>query len=294
MKATHYHAGMHVVESELLPAVRACPICSASGPRTRVLRLQLNPEVLLLHCPQCGSYSASRMPSEDTLRRYYAHYYENSGRISTFKAPDSFARHILGGAGNLRGKQSPAILDFGGGGGNLSRAVAGLLLRDGAARVSIDPVDYNSGLSRSDSQEICIRAHQTLETVTRGGFDLVLASAILEHIPEPWPIITRLSPRWAPALCCTRVRRRWHICSDCSIDSGCTTTSLFRHTSTTWGRISGSAFWNGLPASCGKFRLMSSRPSIVETSFRADPLRTAMAHALKSPWYARPVSCSTA
>ena len=239
----------------------------------------------MLYCPQCGGYSASRMPSEDMLRRYYARYYENSGRVSTFKDPDAFARHILGGAGNLRGMESPAILDFGGGGGDLSRAVAGLLLRGGAARVSIDLVDYNSGLSRSDSQQVCIQAHQTLEAVDGREFDLVLASAILEHIPEPWPVITRLfTSLRSGAVLYARTPAMVH---------------LFRlfdrfglHYDFTFPahvHDMGQDFWERilerLPPSCGKFRLLSSRPSIVETSFRANPVRTAMAYALKSPWH---------
>ena len=285
VKATHYHAGVHVAEIELLPPEQSCPICRAAGPRATALRLQLNPEVLLLHCPQCGGYSASRMPSEDTLRRYYARYYENSERIYTFKNPDTFARHILDRAANLRGKEAPAILDFGGGGGDLSRAIAGVLLRGGAARVSIDLVDYNSGLSRSDSQQVCVQTHQTLETVARGGFDLVLASAILEHIPEPWPVITRLfTALGSGAILYARTPAMVH---------------LFRllhrfglHYDFTFPahvHDMGQDFWERilerLPPNCGEFRLVHSRPSIVETSFRADPLRTTMAYALKSPWY---------
>lgn len=285
VKATHYHSGVHVAESDLLPPQEACPICRAGGPRGAVLRLQSNPEVTLLYCSQCGGYSASRMPSDDALRRYYGRYYENSERIYTFKDPAAFASHILTRAGNLHRTESPAILDFGGGGGDLSQAIARLLLRGTAARVNIDLVDYNSGLSRPDSERVSIQAHETLETVERRGFDLVLASAILEHVPEPWPVITRLfASLGSGAVLYARTPAMVHLFQ--LLDR------FGLHYDFTFPahvHDMGQDFWERipqrLPSSCGELRLLSSRPSIVETSFRADPVRTALAYALKSPWY---------
>src|SRR5258708_27559661 len=51
--------------------------------------------------------------------------------------------------------------------------------------VDNDLVDYNSDLSRSDSANITIRPRKELEEINGRQFDLVLASAILEHIPAP-------------------------------------------------------------------------------------------------------------
>jgi hypothetical protein len=127
VKATTYQAGIHVPEHELLPPQSCCPLCFAEGPRQPALLVQSNPDVLLLHCKRCRAYSASRMPAEETLRRYYAHYYD--GCSGSMRSPASFARHFMNHAGSLLRPESPAILDFGGGAGDLSRAIAVRLLR---------------------------------------------------------------------------------------------------------------------------------------------------------------------
>jgi hypothetical protein len=51
----------------------------------------------------------------------------------------------------------------------------------------------------------------------------------------------------------------------------------------------GQKFWESildcLPLDRCAFQVLLSRPSIVETSFRSNPLRTAISYLLKSPWY---------
>jgi hypothetical protein len=50
----------------------------------------------------------------------------------------------------------------------------------------------------------------------------------------------------------------------------------------------GQPFWENLLAALGvssTFRLIRSRPAIVETELLAYPSRTLIAHALKWPWY---------
>jgi hypothetical protein len=50
----------------------------------------------------------------------------------------------------------------------------------------------------------------------------------------------------------------------------------------------GQAFWDNVLKSLdigSGFRLIRSRPSVVETEFRVHPSRTVIAHALKWPWY---------
>jgi SAM-dependent methyltransferase len=283
IKATTYQTGTRVQEHELLPPQTCCPLCGADGPRQPVLRVQSNPEVLLLHCPRCSGYSTSRMPAHETLHRYYAHYYE--GYSGSMRSPTSFARHFMNRVGSLMSTESADILDFGGGAGDLSRAIAAQLLRQGASRVHIDLVDYSSGLSRNDIPQVSIQPHLTLETVQRTGFDVVLASAVLEHIPAPWPVLTHLlaalrrggilyvrTPAMAAIL---RLFERLRLPYDFTFP----------------GHVHdlGQDFWEGilqrLPAEAGKVRMLSSRPAIVETSFRTNPFRTAAAYALKSPWY---------
>ncbi|MGA2739159.1 MAG: methyltransferase domain-containing protein [Bryobacteraceae bacterium] len=283
VKATTYQAGIHVPEHELLPPQSCCPLCFAEGPRQPALLVQSNPDVLLLHCKRCRAYSASRMPAEETLRRYYAHYYD--GCSGSMRSPASFARHFMNHAGSLLRPESPAILDFGGGAGDLSRAIAVRLLRQGASRVHIDLVDYSSGLSRNDVPQIAIQPHLTLEAVARTDFDIVLASAVLEHIPAPWPVLTRLFAalrrggvlyaRTPTVVALLRLFERFRLPYDFTFP----------------GHVHdlGQDFWEGtiqrLPPEAGEIRILSSRPSIVETAFDRYPFRTLAAYTLKSPWY---------
>src|SRR5438046_1208065 len=95
VRATKYQVGVHVHDDDLLPEGSACPICSSMDARTRVLLLQCKPDVYLLRCQRCNANSASRMPTEDMLRRYYSDYYGESESTVTSDDPLGFARHVM-------------------------------------------------------------------------------------------------------------------------------------------------------------------------------------------------------
>jgi 2-polyprenyl-3-methyl-5-hydroxy-6-metoxy-1,4-benzoquinol methylase len=285
IKATWYQTGRHVEDQDLLPAEPQCPFCLGSETREPILPIQANPDVFLLRCNRCGAQSASRLPTDEALRHYYSGYYEHSERAVTFDEPVVFARHVMASTGPFLRKKSVSILDFGGGGGDLSKSIAALLLRAGSETVRIHLCDYNSDLSEGDSESVSIERSQTLDAVKGKKFDLVLASAILEHIPQPRQILIDLL---------------------LAMDSGGvfyartpTVSSILRilrllgfpYDLTFPGHVHdlGQTFWESIlsyvPSETGQFSILSSRPSIVETSFRQSPLRTVAAYSLKSPWY---------
>ena len=165
VRATKYQLGAHVKEEDLLPEASACPICASADARTKVLHLQANPDVYLLRCGHCRGNSASRMPTDDRLRRYYSDYYEHADCAVTSDDPEGFARHVMATIAPYLKLPSVSILDFGGGGGDLSRAIAHLLLANGSAEIEIDLVDYNSNLNRTTAANTVTRAHQTLAEV---------------------------------------------------------------------------------------------------------------------------------
>src|ERR1700674_433249 len=178
MKATAFHSGTHLEETDLRPAESACPLCSSRGERPVVLRLQSEPSVSLLACPNCGGFSASRLPTEEALRTYYSKYYQQGifqdAEKVTFDDPRRFARHLVRKAKPFLKRPNLRILDFGGGDGNLSISIARLLVEEGASHVNVVLVDYNAALASSDSPDILLECHDNLASASATDCDLVL------------------------------------------------------------------------------------------------------------------------
>jgi 2-polyprenyl-3-methyl-5-hydroxy-6-metoxy-1,4-benzoquinol methylase len=288
MKATVFHSGLHLKEEFLLPPESSCPLCSYRGARSEALRLQSDPYVSLLACPNCSGYSASRLPTEEALRAYYSRYYEggtfqDSEKV-TFHNPQRFARHVLQRARPYLRGQSLKILDFGGGDGNLSLAIAQLLLNNHASHVDVILVDYNAGATRTRRQGISLACHERLDTADAQDCDLVLASGILEHIPYPQADFIRL-------LSAVRPGGVFYARTPC-------VASLFRilqsiglpvdFTYPAHVHDMGEAYWSNilkfLSSESQHYSVIGSQPSIVETALRKNVLRTLAAYLLKFPW----------
>ena len=288
MKATSFHSGTHLEETSVLPPEPECPLCSFRGDRLPALQLQSDPDVFLLACPSCRGFSASRLPTNDALRTYYSRYYEHGVfediEKVTFHGPRRFARHVLRKARPFLQRQNLRVLDFGGGAGNLSLAIARLLLEDGASHVHVVLVDYNASLGRSGSPGISVECHEDLNSADATDCDLVLASGILEHIPHPQPDFTRLlstlrpgglfyarTPCVAPLF---RVLQRMGLPLDFTYPA---------HV-----HDMGEGYWSGilglLPSEFQHYSVVCSQPSIVETAWRRNFVRTVAAHAMKLPW----------
>ncbi len=190
MNATTFHQSQHLTEADLQPPIRGCPICGHDGPRAPVFCVQNSPLVEMLECTRCRGCSASRMPLSSVLDRYYAAYYASGEEKVTFSSRAYFARHLLHYL-HWNAACSLKILDFGGGDGSLAREVARqLIAAKCASAVAIDLVDYEPPGVSQDS-DITLNAFRSLEEVN-GPYDLVLASAILEHIPDLHPVLTKL------------------------------------------------------------------------------------------------------
>jgi 2-polyprenyl-3-methyl-5-hydroxy-6-metoxy-1,4-benzoquinol methylase len=288
MKATAFHSGAHLEEMDLRPVESACPLCSFRGERSAVLRLQSEPCVSLVACPNCGGFSASRLPTEEALRRYYSKYYQQGIfrdiEKVTFDEPLRFAKHLLRRAKPFLKRRAPRILDFGGGGGNLSMSIARLLLEGGASHVDVVLVDYNAALARSDSPDISLECHDDLASANAADCDLVLASGILEHIPYPQEPFTRL-------LSAIRPGGVFYARTPCVV-------SLFRvlqgiglpmdFTYPAHLHDMGESYWSSvlrvLPPQFHHYSIIWSHPSIVETTLRKNAMRTVAAYVMKAPW----------
>jgi SAM-dependent methyltransferase len=271
----------HLALADLIDRTADCPVCGGHAPRPAVFRLQAGPDVHMLACPICGAASASHMPTAAYLERYYASYYraEEQNQQVTFAEPERFARHILRGirpkTGGRRWGALVRILDFGGGDGTLALALADRLLAEKPERrVEIRLMDFPAPRAAADPR---VRiSHRRPDQRVEGEHELVLASGVLEHVPEVRPLLAALFAAMAPGgFLYART------------PYGLPFTRLFPDLDLTYpGHVHdmGHRFWSrvvetfGWPARC-----LASRPSLVESSLARQPLRTAAAHLFKLP-----------
>lgn len=285
MKAAFFHSGAHLDEGDLLPPEVSCPLCLSGHVRRPVLLLQKEPIVSLLSCLRCGGFSASRMPAPKVLRAFYSSYYGHSDERITFHQAERLARHILRQAFSKAGNEAIDILDFGGGDGGVSRSVAGLLLKTGASRVRIALVDYNSKVNPSDSEQVSLTRHESLDVVAERAFHLAIASAILEHIPNPRAEMTSLCRSLRPGgVLYVRTPSMVPIAKACRA-LGIPFDFTFPGHVHDLGQVFWRRIWSYLPLEGARIEVLRSRPSPVETTLLLAPVRTLGAYLLKAPWY---------
>ncbi|MBI4815098.1 MAG: methyltransferase domain-containing protein [Deltaproteobacteria bacterium] len=260
----------HVAGEDLSPSP-ACPICGFGGRREPILRLQSDPEVDYLRCPECRGASTSRLPTPDYLNRYYARYYDDAKAHFTFGNMNKFVRHLASGI-RFEDRSTLSILDFGGGDGSLALGLARRLGRD--RRVSVTIVDLSAPPAAAHSG-IEVRTHQRLDQVDV-KHDVVLASAVIEHLLEPGTALRELMSLIAP-------RGYFYARTPYALPLRALRSShdlLFpMHV-----HDLGAEFWNRAPARFGFVgEYVWSQPSVVESTLLADPMRTIAAHLLKLP-----------
>jgi 2-polyprenyl-3-methyl-5-hydroxy-6-metoxy-1,4-benzoquinol methylase len=289
LKATLFHQSAHLLEHDLLTPSAFCTFCESTQ-RTPVANLQESPDVVLLHCQKCHASSASRMPKPETLSKYYSRYYDSfddKDEKITLDAPDRMACHIVQHAKSALGKltgREISILDYGGGDGSISAKIAHELIMLGAAKVSIALIDYNTSTIEPSDNRIKIYRPNDLKEISDKTMHLVVASAVLEHIPEPREILARLLASLKPDG--IFYARTPYVTPLSKIAKA--VNIKFDFTYPAHVHDLGAKFWNNvihiLPLE-GQFSVFRSTPSIVETTFEQHFLRTLIAHTLKLPGY---------
>ena len=275
MQATSFHKGMHVNREDVYEARDKCPVCLSQDERHACLRIQDDPVIEMLFCKACEACSASHMPKQELLDRYYAQYYSKAGDHVAFSSPERFARHLSTvlkpqAVGSLR------ILDFGGGDGSLAIALA-QKFQDSAGfqfPIAIDVVDYEKHREAS-TPNVVVNGHRDLNEVG-GQYDVLLASAILEHIPDAHSTIRKLVGMARPGAF-MYARTPYVVPLARLVPTLDTTYPAHVHDM-------GGGFWNRFADTFNfRARLLLSRPSLVETTLRDNPIRTMLAQALKFP-----------
>jgi hypothetical protein len=138
----------------------------------------------------------------------------------------------------------------------------------------IDLVDYSEPRG-PENPHVSIHAYRDPATV-EGGYDLILTSAILEHIPDAHIAIRQVI---------ARARRCAYMCARTPFVLPLA--QIIRLIDITYpGHVHnmGSVFRGRFIETFGMTgRMLSSRPSLVEATFAGVPARTLLAHALKAP-----------
>lgn len=238
--------------------------------------LQADPEVVLMSCERCYATSVSRLPTQTALDDYYFSYYDN-GNVAAVTADDpaNIARRI---ASYASGSLSIDVLDFGGGDGSIGIEVLARL----GVRGSVTVVDYDHRRFAPAPSGVTLNHASELRDVQR-TFCLVIASAVIEHLPNPSAVLQDLlakvalggvfyarTPFVVPVI---RAAGRIGMHLDFTFPA-----HLFDL---------GPDFWGGLKRwipSFGNFEVIASRPSPVETCLRSHPAQTAISTIMKLPW----------
>jgi 2-polyprenyl-3-methyl-5-hydroxy-6-metoxy-1,4-benzoquinol methylase len=265
----------HLEASELIDCQSKCPICLTPLPRPVVFRVQVDPDVYMLKCPNCHACSASHMPRPEVLSHYYSTYYDGRESEVTFSEPGRFAKHVVKSLPRGAFQTRARILDFGGGDGSLAKAVAEHLMALGRIRnADVLVVDFVIRENRAD-EGVSIRYQSPVEKID-GQYDLVLASAILEHIPHLHAVLQTLHTAMAP-VGFFYARTPYVI----------PLARLFPRLDLTYPahvHDMGSEFWNCFNKTFAwRTNVVESRPSVVAGRLASDPLRTLSAAVLKAP-----------
>ncbi len=275
MKIGKWMSSKRLLRSEIYPAEEKCPICGYMGHRDQRLTIQKDPDVYLLLCPRCFGLSASQMPKREALDRYYGSFYAQRERERvTFYKPARLARHL---ASKIRIDSSHdiRIVDFGGGDGSVSVSLAGLISQRTQRRVYVHVVDYDCAVREpSHGERLDVQHVRELKDAPDGS-DLIIASAVFEHIPNLAAVLTEIVGKLGPAG--SLYARTPYLLPFMR---------LFGFEMVYPGHVHdlGDRFWGNLPKWFSvPIDIVLSQPSIVESGFRQDLIHTLAAYCLKLP-----------
>lgn len=219
------------------------------------------------------------MPSDEYLEAYYKGYYDSHrwpsdvGDARWQKIANRISKEIRL---DNTGHNTFRILDFGGGRGDVSLIIANRLARKRSVTVTIvDPSFEKSHESRTEHgiEVEYVRSSSQVE----GQFDLVIASAVLEHIPRLTAVLRDLLEKTRDSGGSFYARTPYGL--------------PLRRLYTKYDMLFpqhvhdlGPSFWNRLMDRHGVHaRTVVSRPSLVESFIWDRPVTTLAAHILKLP-----------
>jgi SAM-dependent methyltransferase len=261
-----------VPADQLLPPHDSCPVCGGRSPRPEVAVLQVEPRVSLLQCTDCGAASASRFPRDAFLKELYSPEHYSSDLFSNPRPVERCAMHIARRIA-FQPAETLRVLDYGGSDGALSVALGKALRALGhTSAQEFTVVELTPREPRGDVRFLTLEGFFAAQS----SFDVVIASAVLEHLTNVPSVVHQLLSLAKPgALFYARTPYEQPL------------HRLYSGYRLRWPRHlhdMGPEFWSRFLKTFGASgSLLESGPSIVESDFFDRPWRTVGACVLKAP-----------
>ncbi len=275
-----FQRSLQLDERQIGPVLSSCPFCNSNDINETGIEIYKEPSIYLLGCKSCKSSFAARMPTEEALHIYYSNYYERlcdgpekQATAVTHGNTRRFAMHIARLFLKYSEKKSVNILDFGGGDGSLGVEVKNALISSGR-EINLFLID----IANVKPAPGCIKL-PNLDCNIKHNFDLVLASAVLEHLISPLQYLKELALKSTLIYFRTPfIKPLIYLADKFSIPIDFTYP----------GHVSdlGPEFYFNLSKCLPEFKieLLYSNVSPVATSFKQSIIRTGTSHLLKFPY----------
>lgn len=274
----------HLEEDDLLAPLDACPLCGETDWRP-AFAVQQKPDVSLMHCRTCCGASVSRMPAPAVLDVLYTDFY--TGAVEehvTFGNVNRFANHLYRYTRSLVERDALRILDYGGGDGAIAVGLADRMVDAGAARVEVIVADYDAGLATPRCPAVRVGRVDRIDEVARNSADVVLASGVLEHVPDPLGTARHLLERLKPGG--FFYARTPHVLPFMYLSRAKAVERFFPFPAHLHDL--GQHCWEWIFAQLladSRCRLTASRPAIVQASFAQYGKIALASYLMKAPWY---------
>lgn len=169
--------------------IKHCLYCGNDGQNNNLI-LQKNPLVKMIKCSNCKLAYANQMPNEIFLKNLYdpkiykSNLTNNSGK--TKKLAEKIYKELEFKHKNIK------ILDYGGGNGELSKQLIELFIKNNINAESL-VVDIHNNIK---SEKIYFKSVEEFKTDQK-DYDIILASAVLEHLPNFIDVLENLLSKLA-------------------------------------------------------------------------------------------------
>jgi len=200
MRISEYNMGCHVPQESIGPELGSCPMCGGVY-SLEIFSIQESPIVKLNKCTDCKIVYANHHPLHDFLMTYYSYYYKGhngDGNVTT-DSVKRFANHITRLVLMKYIGDSPKsfkVLDYGGGDGSIGAKVAKIIGKKKSTVTSIDVFENESSIEGLEKLDGCKYLYDANNL--ENDYDLIIASGVLEHVKNPFEVLTLMINHLAP------------------------------------------------------------------------------------------------